>query len=154
MFSGTDSSAIPGPAHCQESTLFCGAISTRGRQRWNLPWISSVRANVSDLLPSSFPVLRDPGCTVTLHSSVVSRRVGLFLLLSLLSLSPVTASHTQITLPHLSFQGRARTDTLDLTKLAFQMETVPPYRGKWYILSGSLWENRLKVVIISFLFKS
>lgn len=107
----------------REVLLFCSAISTRGRQRWNLLWISTVRANVSDLLPSSVPVLREPGRTVTLHSSVVSRRVGLFLSLSLLSLSPVTASHTQITLPHLSFQGRTRKDTLDW-KLAFLMETI------------------------------
>ncbi len=108
----------------REVLLFCSAISTRGRQRWNVPWISSsVRANVSDLLPSSFPVLREPGRAVPLHSSVVSRRVGLFLSLSLLSLSPVTASHTQITSPHLSFQGRTRKDTLDW-KLAFLMETI------------------------------
>ncbi len=73
--------------------------------------------------PSSFPVLREPGRTVTLHSSVVSRRESLFLSLSLLSLSPVTVSHTQITLPHLSFQGRTRKDTLDW-KLAFLMETI------------------------------
>ncbi len=103
----------------REVLLFCSAISTRGRQRWNVPWISSsVRANVSDLLLSW-----ENQAALTLHSSVVSRRVGLFLSLSLLSLSPVTASHTQITSPHLSFQGRTRKDTLDW-KLAFLMETI------------------------------